>query len=1064
MSSELSETSAPPESPALPAPAWAPLDWLLLGLLLVLAFLLGAFRATNNDLYFHFAVGKLLGQRGYSFGVDPFSWTTEGQYWVNHAWLYAWSIHAYFQAFGGPALVALHASFVVMMTLLLWAARPRDVRWLTATEAIGLCVLVASPRFGVQPATLSLVFWAGLLAVLFRAGILGHHPEPLGRRLWILPPLFLLWANVDVGFMFGLLLLGLCLCAASPHRALLGRVTLACLLACCLNPHHVRVFTLPPELSYILVSLHLDLLPAAWVDAGRTLHGLYVPAHYLLHSPLSSTYLNLSGQSVAGLLYFLVLMGYLASQAALVVLSIRVRQPVPWAGALAGGVFTLLSLMLARLIPWFAVLAAPLFLHNLAALARLKPMPAPSWPGVLRITALLFFAVGIVLAIPGWLHSNKWDAFAPRRVAFAVHENQPLRRLAERLAAEKPARVLSLNLDFPAYLAYFGSGTKSYMDTRFELFAKQAGTFRELRKSLDDDAKNWSDRPFWQEEAEREGIDVIAFTEGFTRGGELAPMLLRFWSRNEDWPMLYGDGAAQAFARRTADRPRGPDLRDAWTRRAFGRPAGPPPAIPTGKQGATSVADIYWGRVAQLQESTAEPWFLAEYYEFERKGVQLTLQIAAREQHIGVGLQGLTAGPVAAVLHTLGLGAYFNAYQMPELPVLAVQESLRLTKIAPEPFPIQQGPEPNMVLARGYGLLFHTVEGPWLEYRRGMVLSSALQNWRRYQTAAAANRAMVEAIKAYHPVTPENILQILEPRDALRRVLQEFNYIDADVNLLESMILQATQVLQSNVQKSPRLAFRIDEWEKEKRRIEPTLRKRSDEYELSVADFRAETPENQFIRHLRAESLGLATVALENLEKIKITEEMLKQEPIFCGRILLATAQIYMRFGRTSDVFRLIDENLQAADVARQMGALYYAYLGVFTKSCLGFHAEADQILHEQIEKRFPPREIFHRTSRRDISLYAVKSQLDVAATLLAGGIPLGGLHDLHRAGGHVLDVNILPEVRMFRGLLALEQGLTREALRHFEAALEYDWPDNYFPERGVIRNYRNLLKKQLEK
>jgi hypothetical protein len=54
--------------------AW--LDGALWVLVLVLAFLLGSFAATNSDLWMHLALGRDLLSGVYRFGVDPYSFTT----------------------------------------------------------------------------------------------------------------------------------------------------------------------------------------------------------------------------------------------------------------------------------------------------------------------------------------------------------------------------------------------------------------------------------------------------------------------------------------------------------------------------------------------------------------------------------------------------------------------------------------------------------------------------------------------------------------------------------------------------------------------------------------------------------------------------------------------------------------------------------------------------------------------------------------------------------------------------------------------------------------------------
>src|SRR5262249_3377692 len=113
------------EAPAAEAPAadrpdaaTADADRLLAGLdiglsllVLALAFLLASFAVKNSDFWLHLATGRDLAQGRYSFGTDPYSFTTEGRYWVNHSWLFDLILYYLYQL-GGPAVVLAKAALV----------------------------------------------------------------------------------------------------------------------------------------------------------------------------------------------------------------------------------------------------------------------------------------------------------------------------------------------------------------------------------------------------------------------------------------------------------------------------------------------------------------------------------------------------------------------------------------------------------------------------------------------------------------------------------------------------------------------------------------------------------------------------------------------------------------------------------------------------------------------------------------------------------------------------------------------------------------------------------------
>src|SRR5205823_14073428 len=73
------------ERPLRPSRAYSAV---LTGLLLLFAFFVSSTAVRNSDFWRRLATGRLLAQGEYRFGVDPFTYTSAGEYWVNHAWLF----------------------------------------------------------------------------------------------------------------------------------------------------------------------------------------------------------------------------------------------------------------------------------------------------------------------------------------------------------------------------------------------------------------------------------------------------------------------------------------------------------------------------------------------------------------------------------------------------------------------------------------------------------------------------------------------------------------------------------------------------------------------------------------------------------------------------------------------------------------------------------------------------------------------------------------------------------------------------------------------------------------
>src|SRR5437868_5388408 len=103
--------SVPLAPPTEDAPPWLrKADWLLIGLAVALSFVAASVPAYNSDVWLHLATGRLIAEGKYTFGVDPFSFTTEAAdghdavYWAYHSWLYELGVYGLYSAFGEMGL------------------------------------------------------------------------------------------------------------------------------------------------------------------------------------------------------------------------------------------------------------------------------------------------------------------------------------------------------------------------------------------------------------------------------------------------------------------------------------------------------------------------------------------------------------------------------------------------------------------------------------------------------------------------------------------------------------------------------------------------------------------------------------------------------------------------------------------------------------------------------------------------------------------------------------------------------------------------------------------------
>lgn len=250
------ETEADAETEPEPLP-WTPervLEWnayydiyVMLAALL-LAFVVSAVRVDENNplLWSHLKTGELTAQQGHPVVTDSFSYYQPGARWINIPWLFQWSHAAIFKLVrdlvpADPAdptantasaeqiaigvLIGINA-LVRLLTawVLLKIRRPGPGLWWSAIcVALALGAIVSPVRVlpggiagpgMIVPSTWGMLLLAIELLLLHRAYFEGRR-----NALFVLVPIFLVWANLDDSFVVGLLILA----AAALGRVLDGK-------------------------------------------------------------------------------------------------------------------------------------------------------------------------------------------------------------------------------------------------------------------------------------------------------------------------------------------------------------------------------------------------------------------------------------------------------------------------------------------------------------------------------------------------------------------------------------------------------------------------------------------------------------------------------------------------------------------------------------------------------------------------------------------------------------------------------------------------------------------------
>jgi hypothetical protein len=242
------------------------------------------------DLWWHLRTARWIVEHGALPFTDPFSAFGMGRPWVAYSWLFELLMYRLYESWGlmGVMAYTLIVSLAVGVSLfaLVRAILPHFAGSVVIT-AVGIASLV--PVLSPRPWLITILFFFVELHLLLTARRSGNT-----RLLWLLPPMFVLWANVHIQFVYGLGLLALAALEpalepatrrtgleveASPIPATRMLLVLGgCALATLAGPYHVHLYRVIFELvaqSGVFQSIN-ELVamqfrdPSDWITLGLT--------------------------------------------------------------------------------------------------------------------------------------------------------------------------------------------------------------------------------------------------------------------------------------------------------------------------------------------------------------------------------------------------------------------------------------------------------------------------------------------------------------------------------------------------------------------------------------------------------------------------------------------------------------------------------------------------------------------------------------------------------------------------------------------------------------------------
>ncbi len=181
----------------LPTLAFRDIRFLPIALLITLGTFLGT---TDLDLWWHLRTGQLIVSGHQIVSSDPFSWTTSGRTWFLHEWLSEAIIYWVQSNLGFGVAVAISAMSVVATLAIAYRLALR----VCSRESMVAGVLLLSAAMLLQFATVRpQVFTWLFFAIFVRQLYLNYQGERVS--LWPLPLLMVVWSNMHLAYLFGLM-------------------------------------------------------------------------------------------------------------------------------------------------------------------------------------------------------------------------------------------------------------------------------------------------------------------------------------------------------------------------------------------------------------------------------------------------------------------------------------------------------------------------------------------------------------------------------------------------------------------------------------------------------------------------------------------------------------------------------------------------------------------------------------------------------------------------------------------------------------------------------------------
>jgi hypothetical protein len=160
-------------------------------------------RIAESDIWFHLRNARELLQQHSFLHADLYTFTSHGAQLINHEWLAELPYYAAYRAWGLRGLLAVYLVVLWLIFLAVYnLACRRGADYGDAAIVTMAGVALGAYSFGPRMHQFGWLCMALLLLIL-------DHFDRTSDGLWLLPPLFAVWANLHGSWLFGLVVTGI---------------------------------------------------------------------------------------------------------------------------------------------------------------------------------------------------------------------------------------------------------------------------------------------------------------------------------------------------------------------------------------------------------------------------------------------------------------------------------------------------------------------------------------------------------------------------------------------------------------------------------------------------------------------------------------------------------------------------------------------------------------------------------------------------------------------------------------------------------------------------------------